>query len=196
MPDYGKGKIYKIISPQTKKIYVGSTCLGHLSRRLAKHKYSYDAWKQGKKHYGSSFELMKQKKYAIILLETYPCNSKDELRSREQFWIDQLKAHCVNYYNARGLDREKARACSRRYEQTAKRKAYKKAYSRTEKRKAYERKYVQSEAYKNNTKVQNLRKHFCIYCGKEINLRNKKPHEASVGHLNQINIINELFNAI
>ena len=30
------------------------------------------------------------KNFEIILIESYPCNSKDELRARENYWINQL----------------------------------------------------------------------------------------------------------
>ena len=40
MPDYKKGKIYKLISKHTNKIYVGSTTLD-LNIRLHKHRTNY-----------------------------------------------------------------------------------------------------------------------------------------------------------
>ena len=36
MPDYSKGKIYKIVCNVTGLVYVGSTCEPTLARRLAK----------------------------------------------------------------------------------------------------------------------------------------------------------------
>lgn len=41
MIDYKLGKIYKIISNYTNKIYIGNTCLKSLYLRLKEHKKSY-----------------------------------------------------------------------------------------------------------------------------------------------------------
>jgi len=89
MPDYQRGKIYKIISPHTDKCYVGSTTLKYLSRRLCNHVQTF---KRGV--YLTSSEIMKLGDYEIVLLELYPCNSKDELHARERHYIEKLD--CVN----------------------------------------------------------------------------------------------------
>jgi len=36
----------------------------------------------------------------ILLVESFPCNSKDELLQREQYWIDQLREFAVNQQKA------------------------------------------------------------------------------------------------
>jgi hypothetical protein len=41
MVNYQEGKIYKIISPLTDKIYVGSTTKKYLSERLCRHLCDY-----------------------------------------------------------------------------------------------------------------------------------------------------------
>jgi hypothetical protein len=46
----------------------------------------------------TSFDIIKDGDYYIILLESYPCNSKDELRMCEQKHIDSCE--CVNKQNA------------------------------------------------------------------------------------------------
>jgi hypothetical protein len=38
----------------------------------------------------SSFEIIEEGDYTIILIELYPCDSKDELFSRERFWTNQI----------------------------------------------------------------------------------------------------------
>jgi len=87
---YQQGKIYKIISPHTDKIYIGSTYKEYLSQRLAKHKSEFKEWLKNKtKPNIRSYELLQLGDVEIILLESYPCNSKDELRARERHWIDQ-----------------------------------------------------------------------------------------------------------
>ena len=43
---YQQGKIYKLISSETDKIYIGSTCKKYLSQRLQDHKTDYKKWKK------------------------------------------------------------------------------------------------------------------------------------------------------
>ncbi len=91
-----KGKIYKIISPQTKDIYVGSTIEHYLSRRMSKHRYD------GKRC--SSYLITKYNDSKIILIENYPCNDIHELRAREQYWIDKLNP--INKRKSKGNKKE------------------------------------------------------------------------------------------
>ena len=97
---YSRGKIYKIvdntgISPP----YVGSTCEARLCRRLQKHKSSYKGWlnKNWKQGHMRSFDVMKNNDYKIVLIEECPCETKEQLLAREQYWIDNLV--CVNKNN-------------------------------------------------------------------------------------------------
>ena len=76
---YQRGKIYKIQSNQTNKFYIGSTCEPTLAKRLAGHVGDYKRWKQGtsvKKY--SSFDILQYSDYKIVLIESFPCNSRDE----------------------------------------------------------------------------------------------------------------------
>jgi len=92
MPDYSKGKIYRITSGDL--TYIGSTCEPTLARRLAKHISSYKGWKNGKTNGCSSFQLIETGQYEITLIELCPCGSKDELSARERYWIENTV--CVN----------------------------------------------------------------------------------------------------
>jgi len=98
MVKYENGKIYKIIDNTNSDIYVGSTC-DKLSRRISNHRGSYNCYlnpniKQG---YMRSFDILKNNDYKIILIEEYPCENKEQLLLREQYWIDKLD--CINYNN-------------------------------------------------------------------------------------------------
>jgi len=106
---YENGKVYKIIGTDPNdKCYVGSTTKQYLSQRMTKHMSDYKLWKGGKlanKTY--SFEIFD--KYgadncSIILLEKCNVTSKDELRAREQHYIDNLE--CINR-NCAFLDTER-----------------------------------------------------------------------------------------
>jgi len=90
--DYSKGKIYKITSSKTNDVYVGSTCEPTLSRRMHGHRSSFKRYKEGKTNFTSSFEILKYDDAEIILIESYPCKNKDELYSRERYWVDHLKS--------------------------------------------------------------------------------------------------------
>lgn len=91
--DYSKGKIYCIRSHQCEEVYVGSTC-SMLSRRMYEHRSNFKLWKEGKKNYVSSFDILKYEDAYIELLELYPCTMKIELLAREGKYIRELS--CVN----------------------------------------------------------------------------------------------------
>ena len=92
MPNYRLGKIYKLSNGHL--VYIGSTAQPQLSMRLGDHKSGYKRWVNGSKKYVSSFELFKVGTPTIELIESYPCNSRDELRSREGH--HQQLNECVN----------------------------------------------------------------------------------------------------
>jgi hypothetical protein len=96
MPDYQQGKIYKLISPHTDKIYIGSTSEQYLSQRLRNHNKNFKSWQKGLHSNTTSFRLFELGDVEIILLESYPCNSKDELAARERHWIEQNKNLILN----------------------------------------------------------------------------------------------------
>ena len=96
MPDYKKGQIYRIVCNITGKIYVGST-IQSLSCRLTEHRSQYKKFKEGetvKKKYVTSFQIIEQGNYEIVLIEKFPCESKTELHRRERHFIENLQ--CVN----------------------------------------------------------------------------------------------------
>ncbi len=98
MPDYSKGKIYKIVSNCTNKIYIGSTTLDRLSTRLALHRHHGKNLIKYKNI--TSRKILKYGDAKIILLEKYPCETRDELMAREQYWMDKYKHLHVNKLNS------------------------------------------------------------------------------------------------
>jgi hypothetical protein len=94
---YQRGKIYAIICRKTGRRYIGSTCEPTIAKRMAKHVSDFKNWKEGKLRC-MSYDIIKDGDYHIVLLELYPCNSRDELRMCEQKHIDACE--CVNKYNA------------------------------------------------------------------------------------------------
>jgi len=92
MIDYQLGKVYKIVG--NGKVYVGSTTKPLLCQRFSQHRADFKSWKNGTNHYKTSYECMDDPECYIELLETCPCNSKDELHIYEGKWIRSLE--CVN----------------------------------------------------------------------------------------------------
>ena len=86
---YQHGKIYKIVCNNSGKQYIGSTTLKYLSSRLAQHKVD-----SKRNKIMTSREIIEGGNYSIILVELFPCNSKDELIKRERYYIETLE--CVN----------------------------------------------------------------------------------------------------
>ena len=98
MSKYQRGKIYKIVDNTNGNIYIGSTCEPMLSRRLAKHKmeYKYYIAKRPGQCFLTCFKILENKNYNIVLVENYPCQTKDELHARERYYIES--STCVNKY--------------------------------------------------------------------------------------------------
>lgn len=101
MVNYQLGKIYRIRCNITGDDYVGSTCEPILARRLAGHVSDYKLYLKGNRAYVTSFDVLQNGDYDIILIENYPCNSKDELYARERYWANQID--CVNKIKGQGL---------------------------------------------------------------------------------------------
>lgn len=59
--------------------YVGSTCEPTLAKRLTKHVSNYKRHLNGAKQYLTSFKVLENENYSIVLIEKFPCDSKDEL---------------------------------------------------------------------------------------------------------------------
>lgn len=100
MVNYKNGKIYKIVSPYTNEIYVGSTAKKYLCDRYYQHKSRYVQWLQEKRNFMSSTPLIAYGDSKIFLLEAYPCETKDQLRAQEQKWIEYFGELCINTYSA------------------------------------------------------------------------------------------------
>jgi hypothetical protein len=100
MVNYGNSKIYKIeprAEHEPNEIYIGSTTKQYLSQRMDTHRNNYKSYKEGKSNFTTSFKLFD--KYGlgncdILLLENVNATNKDELRTREAYYIRNLE--CVN----------------------------------------------------------------------------------------------------
>ena len=105
--DYTHSKIYKIIDNTNGNIYIGSTTQS-LSQRLGAHTREYKRYCNGKSKFLSSFDIIKNMSYEIILIEEVNCNNKEQLHKIEREHIEANE--CINlriptrtkkeYYNA------------------------------------------------------------------------------------------------
>ena len=87
--------IYKIISVNTDKIYIGSTCFS-IYDRFKKHTLDYEFYNKYKTHYVSSFEIIKCGACSVELLESFDNIEKKELEKKESEYIYANINICVN----------------------------------------------------------------------------------------------------
>jgi len=97
MVNYQLGKIYKIVCNITGKVYVGSTCEPTLAKRLTKHVANYRSFCKSNGTYTSSYNILENEDYNILLIEDYPCETKDQLRARERYFKEVNV--CINKNN-------------------------------------------------------------------------------------------------
>ena len=81
--DYKNGKIYRVVCSETGREYIGSTC-STLVKRMSTHR-------NNKHNKCMTKDFIEPK---IFLIEDYPCDRKDQLLSRERFYIESMD--CVN----------------------------------------------------------------------------------------------------
>ena len=88
MVNYANGKVYRLVNNVDEKFYIGSTC-NPLHKRKNGHKR--DAIKSPEQPVYKHLNTVGWENVEIILIESYPCNSKAELEARERFWIELMK---------------------------------------------------------------------------------------------------------
>ena len=188
MPNYQKGKIYKIICDETNLTYYGST-VQPLSKRFHQHKEKYN---------NCNTKLMKNMK--IFLVENYPCNSIEELLMRERYYIENNE--CCNRMTPLRTDKEYY--ADNRQELLKKKKQYHIEH-RDERNKYckewYEKNKVlkgrpplkteeEKRKYRNewySKQVERYKEKFTCECGSTYRKLAKSRHEKSKKHINFIN---------
>lgn len=91
MPDYQNGKIYRLVNNTSGLTYYGSTCQS-LSKRLHDHRKKCNQIEN--KRCMSYLLFTDNNDVDIVLVEKYPCSSKEELYTRERHFIENND--CVN----------------------------------------------------------------------------------------------------
>jgi hypothetical protein len=163
---YKNAKIYKIVDNTNGNIYVGSTCK-KLCQRMAQHRTSYKQYLNGKYHFVTSFKIIENGDYDIILLEEVKdCENKEQLRARERHYIESLD--CIN----------------------------KVIVGRTKQEYYIDNRETILEYHKNyvlKNKAHLCRKLLCE-CGKYYTMEHKKRHEKTNIHQNYLRDVKELIN--
>ena len=72
MVNYNLGKIYRIVCKTTGLVYIGSTAEPTLARRLATHSRKYKCFLNGKGRFVTSYKILENNNYEIILIENTP----------------------------------------------------------------------------------------------------------------------------
>ena len=86
--DYSKGKIYCIRNYTDDDVYVGSTTQA-LSKRMANHREDAKGYKKDRKFY-SKVNTLGVEQFYIELIEDYPCETLEQLRKREGYYIREI----------------------------------------------------------------------------------------------------------
>ena len=173
MVNYKLGKIYRIKCNVTGLEYVGSTCEPTLAKRLTKHVGVYRSYLKGTYNYVSSFKILENNDYDIILIEKYPCNDRDELHSRECYFTNQID--CVNIHKNQGVVKRSGGI-----------KEYKKEYRESNKDKILK---IKKEYYNNNK--DKINETYECKCGGKYTHQHKSCHFKTMKHIQFVEQQNE-----
>ncbi len=170
--DYSKGKIYRIVCDTTGLTYIGST-VETLSRRLTKHIADYKLYLKGKRNYKiTSFDIIKNNNYKIILIDNYACKNKEELHREERKYIESIE--CINKNIPTRTHKEY------REDNKDKRLEYNKKYNEKNKDKIKEYKKEYHENNKDKINEKHKQKIECEYCKSIVTKCHLKRHQKTL----------------
>jgi len=170
MPDYSHGKIYKIVSPNHTKVYIGST-VKTLAQRFSQHKNDRTY---------SSVEIIDVGGADIKLIEDFPCLDKYQLEDREAEIQLMDWDGCVNKNVAGAIRRAGGM------------KAYKKIYDKSYREENKAKIQCNNKTYReaNSKKIKAKKNEICkCFCGESYTRSNKGQHLRSKKHQNFVEII-------
>ena len=153
-------KIYKIVDNTNDNIYIGSTCKT-LKTRLSVHKSDYKRFLKGLYNNVKSFDIIKNNDYKIELLEDCNIKTKQELLTREKYYIKNND--CLNKNTPGRTDKEIQQ--------------YQKEYYNDNKDKLD----IIHKAY-NETNKEKLKEKFICVCGGNYTHSQKSTHFKSIKH--------------
>ena len=187
MVNYENSTIYKIVCKDLDitDCYVGSTT--NFNRRKTEHKRKYNNVKC-KEYNFKVYKFIRDHgnfdNFDIVEIERYCAIDKNDLRKRERFFLEELKATL----NCQIPNRSK-KEYQKEYEKTEKRIQYQKEYNKTEKRKKKIKEYIKKWREKNkeydkerNEKLK-LDRVQCNICNKELRRDNLKRHNKNIHNI-------------
>ena len=201
MPDYSKGKIYKICSddPDITEVYIGST-VRTLNVRMSAHRHDF---LKDKTRVCASYKMFDKygiDKCHIKLIENFTCKSEKELLIREQYYIDTTN-ECINEMAAFRTE-EQRQAYIKKYNDDHKEQRQQYHAEHKEKRNEQSRLYhaEHKEKYNEQTRLYHAehkveirmaasKKCMCI-CGIEYTHNHKSRHIKTQAHIDALTIIN------
>jgi len=162
MSKYSNGKIYKLTSSQTDKVYIGST-ITSLNNRFSNHKSHYKSWLKSQMDKITSYDLLQYEDVKIELIKEFPCETKKELEKEEGKII--LDNNCVNKYVAGRTRKE---------------------YVEANKEKINERRKENTRIYRHKNK-EKINEKFTCECGSNYIYKHKSRHFKTKKHLKFVN---------
>ena len=181
MPDYAKSKIYKIVCNITGLVYIGSTSQT-LNQRLQEHKRQYKYYMNEYYLYVSSFKIIENQNYDIILIEDFPCERKEQLHARERYWIENIE--CVNMRIPTRTDkeyREDNKEIIKQYNQENKEKIKERNKNYREDNKEIIKQYREN----NKEKLKEQRKQYCENNKEKINEKRREYYQNNKEKINE-----------
>ena len=183
MVNYQDGKIYKIVDNTNGNVYIGSTCK-KLCQRIAQHRQDYHKYLNGKHRFMTSFTILENNNYDIILMEDVKdCENVEQLRAIERDYIESIE--CVNK-NIPGRTKQEYNILYYENNKTILDKKNKDYYENNKvKIKECMKKY--NEEHKEHLKALKSIRIICQSCNCEIRKGDKPKHERTQKHLNNMN---------
>ena len=168
--DFNNAKTYQMLNTITNDVYVGSTCSS-----LAKRMYDHRRMALSKPHWRvyQKFAELGHNNFYIELIESYPCNCRDELRAREGHYIRERGT--LNKKIAGRTDAEYQ--ADNRENKNEKQKEYAKQHK--EERSEYHKKWY---AENRNAILANIKTQTTCECGKTYTIHHKARHDKSEYH--------------
>jgi len=182
--DYKNGKIYVIRNHCNDFVYVGSTTQS-LSRRFSWHKKTMNSKRCCKLQIYKAFNELGIENFYIELLELFPCSCRDELRTREGYYIRKFDSF-KNGYNMRIEGRTKKDYYQDNKQDIA---DYKKVYYKANIEKSKQYRELNKDKINQKSKIyyeENKQKFNCE-CGGKYTKPSKSRHLKTKKHLKYIN---------